>query len=752
MGRTRFGKYELVARLAKGGMGETFRAELVAAAGVTKQVVIKKMLPYLVSDAALVEAFVQEARLSASLSHANLAQVFDFGEVDGEYFIAMEYVDGRSLEKVLERARSAGWARLPFQLSAFIVLEVLKGLVYAHGRNGPDGAPLNLVHRDISPDNVLLGFEGEVKLVDFGVAKATMAGRPETEPGLVKGKFRYVSPEQAMAQPLDARSDLFTVGVVLYQLLTGELPYAGQQHTVMQAIVEGQYVRPRVRCGDIPEPLADVVRRAMETRREDRFASARAMMEPLSRWLYGQEPDFSGEVLRELMGNLFDAELLADGRLFVSHPGARAKLLSLPPSRRVDAVTQRAPKVPRPEVATTPGTSAVEAPVVAHRPALRLALAGVGLSLFGAAAGLVALDVTRSQDEPSTQQAVHEPPSPPKAKPKTAAPKVEVVDAPPPVQPAVATAPEVAFDAEAAPVTIRLTEAHQLVVPQRNCIPAERKWVLTPGRSPRVLPTPTLPPKSMSWSGPGRFNQPVPPQSFNSDRTLAVLALFAPVAGPVQTWLLDRSVSGAGPGQLCAFSPSDRSLEQESQPGSFKVNGVEKKLPRTLINVEPDDRFAVRAFAPGKRWVVRVNDVSPPWPVLVVHEGRDVVYVLDQHETVLDHPASAWLTVPVLERRGPYSREVAIQLAPGETLNESAPDLERLALGALERGSVGEAARVLDRCINAYPTYAPCHRLLGDAFSRLGYRDEARARYLEFLRLAPKDPLAAEVQKLVGAP
>src|SRR6185436_15494567 len=163
-GRTQFGKYELVQRLASGGMGETFRAEMIAAAGVTKQVCIKKMLPQLAQDAALVRAFIDEARLSASLTHSNIAQVFDFGEVDGEYFIAIEWVDGRALSTAVKRGKNLGWERLPFQLSVYVVVKLLEGLQYAHTRAGPDGLPLNLVHRDLTPDNVLLGFEGEVKL------------------------------------------------------------------------------------------------------------------------------------------------------------------------------------------------------------------------------------------------------------------------------------------------------------------------------------------------------------------------------------------------------------------------------------------------------------------------------------------------------------------------------------------------------------------------------------------------------------
>ncbi|RYZ12328.1 MAG: serine/threonine protein kinase, partial [Myxococcaceae bacterium] len=158
-----FGRYELVSWLGRGGMAETWRAQLVGDAGVTKPVLIKKVLPEYANDEAFISMFISEARISATLSHGNVAQVFDFGRVDGEYFLAMEFVDGQPLHRVLKRAIKSGMAALPVPVAVFIAMEMCRGLHYAHSRTDGSGKPLGIVHRDISPDNVLLGYEGQVK-------------------------------------------------------------------------------------------------------------------------------------------------------------------------------------------------------------------------------------------------------------------------------------------------------------------------------------------------------------------------------------------------------------------------------------------------------------------------------------------------------------------------------------------------------------------------------------------------------------
>jgi len=388
-----FGKYELTTRLAKGGMGETYLAQLNAVAGVSKRVVIKKMLPALAADEHLVEAFIQEARISATLSHGNIAQVFDFGSIDGEYFLAMEYVHGQSLQAVMKRAPAKGYPKLPLQVSTYIAIELLKALHYAHTRVGPNGVPLNLVHRDVTPDNILLSYEGDVKLVDFGVAKAELTGRTETEPGLVKGKYRYFSPEQALADPLDARSDIFAVGIVLHELYSGQPLFNGQMHQVMNAIVRETVPRLTARSPDVPEPLADAVDIALSRSKIDRFPTALAMQEALSRWLFSGTPDFTGDVVRELMGELFGEELAKAGTPFVGKKRATGMLRALKSQTSNPAVkraTAAADVITKPSgqqavqpaiSATTPSAKAQKAPVVAGALIIALGAAGTAVAL-----------------------------------------------------------------------------------------------------------------------------------------------------------------------------------------------------------------------------------------------------------------------------------------------------------------------------------------------------------------------------------
>jgi serine/threonine-protein kinase len=307
-----FGRFRLGARLGRGGMAETWKATMIGAANVQRPVVIKRILPSLAEDKAFIEAFINEARVSSLLNHGNIAQVLEFGEADGQYFLAMEFVHGRTLEQVLERAVSKGLNPLPAHVASFIVGEVVKGLHYAHTRSD-GGQPLNIVHRDISPDNILLGFDGQVKVVDFGVAKARMKGRTETEPGLVKGKWNYFSPEQALAAPLDGRSDVFAAGIVLYQCICGLLPFPGQPGIAIRNIAEARYAPPQTVEPTLDPELCEVVRRALMKEASERFATAAAMEVALQRIMMKRRTPFASEGLQEFMQHLFADELESEG-------------------------------------------------------------------------------------------------------------------------------------------------------------------------------------------------------------------------------------------------------------------------------------------------------------------------------------------------------------------------------------------------------------------------------------------------------
>ena len=310
-----FGKYELVSKLAAGGMAVTYRARMKGAAGVTKPVVIKQILPHFADDPAFVEMFVSEARVAAALTHNNIAQVFDFGEIDGQFFLAMEFVHGQPLSKVLRKAQKAGMTGLPLPLALYIGTQICDGLDYAHRHVGEDGKPLGLVHRDVSPDNVLISYEGQVKVIDFGIAKATSMVEARTSPGTLKGKYPYFSTEQARGeQDLDARSDTYAVGVVLYEMLCGRRPYDGEFAIVLPRLLTGDYPAPSSLNPSIPPELEQVMFTAMALEREQRYPTAHAFSEALREQLHSNWPRFSPSLVTQLLGHLFAEDLAAEGR------------------------------------------------------------------------------------------------------------------------------------------------------------------------------------------------------------------------------------------------------------------------------------------------------------------------------------------------------------------------------------------------------------------------------------------------------
>ncbi|MCP3099411.1 serine/threonine-protein kinase [Myxococcus sp. K15C18031901] len=310
----RFGRYELVSWLGRGGMAETWRARWVGDAGVTKSVLIKKVLPEFADDDAFISMFISEARISATLSHGNIAQVFDFGRVDGQYYLAMELVDGQPLHRVLKRAQTTGLTTLPIPLAVYIVLEMCRGLHYAHAKTDDKGMPLSIVHRDISPDNVLISYEGQVKIVDFGIAKARMLRSFSTEPGVVKGKFLYFSPEQARGKEVDGRTDVWATGLVLYELLCGQRPVEGSQAAVMMRLAHGEFPSPREVRREIPSSLNEIVMRALSVDLAGRFESANAFGDALAAFLYSFAPRFSPMNLAYLVRVLFRGDMAVDGR------------------------------------------------------------------------------------------------------------------------------------------------------------------------------------------------------------------------------------------------------------------------------------------------------------------------------------------------------------------------------------------------------------------------------------------------------
>src|SRR5581483_3717162 len=220
---TSFGKFFLLKKLAAGGMGEVFLARQQGPAGFQKVLVVKKILAHLTESKEFVEAFLGEARLAAQMNHRNIVQVFELGEQDGAYFIAMEYVQGKSLRDLID-ASVRRKERIPAELCRTLAEQICDGASYAHNLTDLAGRSLNLVHRDLNPQNVLISYGGDVKIIDFGIAKSELS-TVKTEAGMIKGKFVYMSPEQSLAKRLDKRSDVFAIGISLYEMLTGINPF-----------------------------------------------------------------------------------------------------------------------------------------------------------------------------------------------------------------------------------------------------------------------------------------------------------------------------------------------------------------------------------------------------------------------------------------------------------------------------------------------------------------------------------------------
>ncbi len=275
----RFGKYTLLAKLAQGGMGEVFVALLSGAAGFEKLVVIKRILPHLAEDPRFISMFLTEAKLTASLAHPNICQVFELGDIDGDYYLAMEYLEGVSLSRIVKKRVHRG---LDLRMATGIACQSLEGLQFAHRFRAPGGGLVGVIHRDMSPSNVFVTSAGLVKVLDFGVAKASHHHKT-TVTGL-KGKYPYMAPEQIRGMDVDGRSDLFSVGVVLFEAVTGEpLFHRDNDFDTLQAIVNNERPRASDLRRDVPLALDEVIERALRSRREERYASAREMAEALTR-------------------------------------------------------------------------------------------------------------------------------------------------------------------------------------------------------------------------------------------------------------------------------------------------------------------------------------------------------------------------------------------------------------------------------------------------------------------------------------
>ena len=316
-----FGRYLLLKRLSRGGMGEIFLAKLGEIQGFEKLVIIKKILPNLAADEEFIKRFIDEAQVAIKLQHANIAPVFEVGKVDGEYFLAIEYIEGRDLRRLISRQREER-TRLPPDLCLYITRELSNGLAYAHRRTDETGKSLALVHCDISPPNVMVSFEGEVKVIDFGIAKSAIriAG---SNPNMGFGKFGYMAPEQLVRGGIvDRRTDVYAAGVVLYELLTGErlflFPEGVDYRQIARMVTQGKITPPSVRDPRLDPDLDPIVMKALCTSKDERYQTAEEFRDAIQVKLSQLNPTISSDTLSHYQRQLFREEITEEHRLVAS--------------------------------------------------------------------------------------------------------------------------------------------------------------------------------------------------------------------------------------------------------------------------------------------------------------------------------------------------------------------------------------------------------------------------------------------------
>ena len=340
---TWFGKYFLIRKLAAGGMGEVFLARQQGPAGFQKVLVVKKILAHLTESKEFVEAFVGEARLAAQMNHRNIVQVFELGDQDGAYFIAMEYVHGKSLRDLID-ATARRKEKIPAELCRSVAEQICDGASYAHNLTDMSGRSLNLVHRDLNPQNVLISYGGDVKIIDFGIAKSELS-TVKTEAGMIKGKFVYMSPEQSLAKKLDKRSDIFAIGISLYEMLTGINPFHKNNIVLTLEAVQRYDPPPPSEYDPTYAPFDPIVSRALAKDRERRYSDAAEMQDDLRRVVLPRP----AERLGQFMSRLFRAQLEEEQQQLVDSDKVRAAGPKTTPAR---ATPPRA--APPPSESTVP--------------------------------------------------------------------------------------------------------------------------------------------------------------------------------------------------------------------------------------------------------------------------------------------------------------------------------------------------------------------------------------------------------------
>jgi serine/threonine protein kinase len=339
-----FGEYKILKKIATGGMAEVFLAKRIGMKGFEKLLAIKRILPQFSENEEFIAMFIDEAKLAAKLTNRNIVQIYDFGSQQGSYYIAMEYIFGKDLRSILKKSKERG-ERLPLAQCAYIIGEAAKGLEYAHTLRDHFGKPLQIIHRDISPQNILISYEGEVMLADFGIAKAASKST-ETRAGVLKGKILYMSPEQAWGKPIDRRTDLYSLGVLLYEMITHRKIFdADSEFSMLEKVRNADVEFPPNVFENIPNNFLQVVQKALEKNPDHRYQSAHDMRVDLENYLLTTQERLSEKTISNYLKQLFREEIdeerkiLTEGtEILVERLAAQEPVLK-PPAREPEKIS-----------------------------------------------------------------------------------------------------------------------------------------------------------------------------------------------------------------------------------------------------------------------------------------------------------------------------------------------------------------------------------------------------------------------------
>jgi serine/threonine-protein kinase len=460
----RYGKYYLVSKLAEGGMAEIFLAKQVGVEGFEKNVVVKRMLAHLSGVSDFVAMFLDEARLASRLGHPNVVQVLDLGFEEGCYFIAMEYLPGEDFSTMI-RSAARQRAYVPLNIALKVLADAAHGLNYAHEFTDSKGQPLNVVHRDVSPSNIFVTYSGQVKVLDFGIAKAE-SRVTNTTAGVVKGKYQYMAPEQAQSGPIDRRADVYSLGVCMYEALCNSRPFARDTDlAILNAVLKNEYRPPRLARPDLPVELEQIVVKALARDAKDRFQSAGDFAGAIENYLRASTSVTSGTAVAQYMSSFFGPERVAQKTRIDSLDDLKARGIALPSEKKSPSnpsnpsgASMVAP-LPRTSVSQSidvkieDATAAIGAPrsVVEKRTSSRRVLfAAIGALIAGIGLTVGVIKALEPPKDPAPKDPIVVPP--PKVDPPPVIDAGEPTPPPPPVIDAgVTAAPEPQLDAGLTP-------------------------------------------------------------------------------------------------------------------------------------------------------------------------------------------------------------------------------------------------------------------------------------------------------------